>query len=133
MSLTAPTSDSTALTELSVLTAAQVDTLPWTPVPGCRGVDQKVLWSMGGFTQALIRYAPGSATPGIPHLAAHHHVWVHSGEITLAGARLTTGSYVHVPPGVAHAANEVGAEGCTLVQMHRPHPPREAELLLAGA
>jgi hypothetical protein len=115
-----------AVHDLRVLDAEQVEALPWTAVTGCDGVEQKVLWSLGGFTQALIRYAPGSTTPGAPHMAAHHHVWVHNGEITFAGRRLTAGSYAHVPPGVAHAATDVGRWGCTLLQMHRPHPPRQA-------
>jgi hypothetical protein len=129
MSLPVLTSASSAVHDLHVLDAGQIDALPWRPVSGCRGVEEKVLWNLGGFTQALIRYAPGSTTPGEPHLAAHHHVWVHSGEITFAGARLTAGSYVHVPPGAAHAGTDVGPSGCTLVQMHRPHPPREAEIM----
>jgi quercetin dioxygenase-like cupin family protein len=124
---TIPPSDS--LHGLQVLEAEHIEAMPWTPLAGCGGVEQKVLWNLGGFTQALIRYAPGSSTPGEPHLAAHHHVWVHSGDITFAGRRLSAGSYAHVPPGVPHAATDVGAQGCTLLQMHRPHPPRGADLL----
>jgi hypothetical protein len=48
-----------------------------------------------------------------------------------AGVRLTAGSYAHVPPGVSHPATDVGPDGCVLMQMHRPHPPREAEQLAA--
>jgi quercetin dioxygenase-like cupin family protein len=131
MTRTQLANETDALSDLPVLDAEQVASLAWTAVTGCPGVEQKVLWRLGGFTQALIRYAPGAGTPGLPHLAAHHHVWVHSGEITFAGRRLSAGSYAHVPPGAAHAAGDVGAEGCTLLQMHRPHPPREAELLSA--
>jgi hypothetical protein len=120
-----------ALRDLHVVDAEQVEAMPWTAVAGCPGVEQKVLWSLGGFTEALIRYAPGATTPGEPHLAAHHHVWVHNGEITFAGRRLTAGSYAHVPPGVAHAGTDAGRWGCTLLQMHRPHPPREAGSLAA--
>jgi hypothetical protein len=129
MNLVLLASETDALHGLHILDAEQIEAMPWTAVADCGGVEQKTLWSLGGFTQALIRYAPGSATPGAPHLAAHHHVWVHSGEITFAGRRLTAGSYAHVPPGVAHPATDVGEHGCTLLQMHRPHPPREAELL----
>ena len=129
MSLTTATASADSLHSLQVLDAADIDALEWTPLAGCPGVEQKVLWQLGSFTQALMRYAPGSSTPGEPHLAAHHHVWVHNGEITFAGKRLTAGSYAHVPPGVAHPAVEVGAQGCTLLQMHRPHPAREAERL----
>jgi quercetin dioxygenase-like cupin family protein len=57
---------------------------------------------------------------------------VQSGEVTFAGARHTAGSYAHVPPGAPHAATDVGAAGCVLVQMHHPHPSREADLLRAA-
>ncbi|MDT7544888.1 MAG: hypothetical protein QOE99_998 [Actinomycetota bacterium] len=133
MDLAAIDIETDALHGLRVLDAEQIEDIPWSAVAGCRGVEQKVLWSLGGFTQALIRYSPGSSTPGQPHLAAHHHVWVHSGDITLAGRHLTAGSYAHVPPGATHAATDVGADGCTLLQMHRPHPPREAEQLAVPA
>jgi glyoxylate utilization-related uncharacterized protein len=93
------------------------------------GVSQKVLWHVGGFRQALVRYEPGASTPGEPHLAAHHHIWVTHGELTFADHRMTAGSYAHVPPGHAHAAVDVGPDGCTLLQMHRPHPPLESQLL----
>lgn len=130
MSVIARAPGTNALQGLSVLDAEQIEALPWAAVDACPGVDQKVLWRLGSFTQALIRYAPGSTTSGEPHLAAHHHVWVHSGDITFAGRRLTAGSYAHVPPGVAHPGGAVGPHGCTLLQMHRPHPPLEAELLV---
>lgn len=124
---TIPSSRS-ALDSLYALGSDDIAALPWQPVPGCPGVDQKILWQLGGFTQALIRYAPGAGTPGKPHLAAHHHIWVVSGELTIAGRHLTSGSYLHVPPDVAHPA-AAGPDGCTLLQMHRPHPPVEATLL----
>ncbi|MDT7551072.1 MAG: hypothetical protein QOE84_3466 [Actinomycetota bacterium] len=133
MDLAAIDIETDALHGLCVLDAEQIEEIPWSAIAGCRGVEQKVLWSLGGFTQALIRYSPGSSTPGQPHLAAHHHVWVHSGDITFAGRHLTAGSYAHVPPGATHAATDVGADGCTLLQMHRPHPPREAEQLAVPA
>lgn len=121
-----------SLEVLYALNPQEVDGLPWEPVEGCPGVHEKTLWRLGGFAQALIRYQPGSSSPGEPHLAAHHHIWVVSGAATIAGRRLLAGSYLHVPPGAQHPVADVGPEGCTLLQMHRPHPPREAEQLAAG-
>jgi glyoxylate utilization-related uncharacterized protein len=121
--------DRAALTTMSVLPADEVERLPWVPIPACPGVDEKTLWQFGDFVVALVRYAPGSSTPGRGHLVAHHHIWVVSGSCSLAGRRLDAGSYVHVPPDAEHSVGEVGPEGCTLMQMHRPHPPQEAELL----
>jgi hypothetical protein len=117
-----------ALSLLHSLDAGEIEALAWEPVPACAGVEQKMLWKLGGFAQALLRYAPAATTPGLPHLAAHHHIWVVSGMVTMAGRRLPAGSYLHVSPGVAHAAT-AGDDGCTLLQMHRPHPPTEADLL----
>lgn len=120
-----------ALSGLTVLDAADVERIAWQPVPECAGVSQKVLWHLGGYTEALIRFAPGATTPGHPHLAAHHHLWVVSGDLTVAGRQLTAGAYVHVPPGVEHEY-AAGPEGCIVLQMHRPHPPVEAAALLGG-
>ena len=121
-----------ALESLYSVDARQIDELPWTQVPGCPGVHEKTLWRFGDFVVALIRYEPNAATSGAPHLAAHHHMWVVSGAAVVAGRRLVAGSYVHVPPGSAHPVENVGREACTILQMHRPHPPREAELLVSG-
>lgn len=121
-----------ALTLLYSLDAQAIDALVWQDVPGCTGVHQKVLWRLGDFVQALLEYAPAATTPGPPHLAAHHHIWVVSGSVTIAGRQLAAGSYMHVPPGVGHAATG-GVDGCILLQMHRPHPPTEADLLAARA
>ena len=117
-----------ALTLLYSLEVQEIEALAWEDVPACTGVQQKVLWRLGGFAQALLRYAPAATTSGLPHLAAHHHIWVVSGTVTIAGRRLAAGSYMHVPPGVGHEATAEDA-GCTLLQMHRPHPPAEADLL----
>ncbi len=102
-------------------------------VTGCPGVQDKELWRFGDFVQALIRYAPAASTPGRPHLAAHHHIWVVSGAATIAGRRLVAGSYLHVPPDTPHEI-VAGTDGCLLLQMHRPHGPQEeAALRRSGA
>jgi mannose-6-phosphate isomerase-like protein (cupin superfamily) len=119
--------DQMALDMLRVLDADEIERLPWMPVSGCEGVYEKRLWRFDSFVQALLRFEPGGVAPGRPHLAAHHHMWVVSGEATIAGRRLTPGSYVHVPPGVHHRVEDVGPHGCVVLQMHRPHAPQEAE------
>jgi ChrR Cupin-like domain len=124
-------SDRDALESLYSLNPDEIAALPWEPVAGCTGVDAKNLWRLGDFVVALIRCQPGATTPGEPHLVAHHHIWVVAGTATIAGRALSAGSYVHVPPGARHAICDVGPGGCTVLQMHRPHPPREAELLAA--
>ena len=130
MSATSTMTDRESLEMLSALNPQEIDLLPWEEVDGSHDVHQKVLWRFGGFTQALIRYQPGAWTPGDPHLVAHHHIWVVSGAATIAGRRLAAGSYVHVPPGVRHPVADVGPDGLTILQMHRPHAPAEASHLL---
>lgn len=121
-----------ALESLFALNPLEIDGLPWEPVEGKADVQMKTLWRLGDFVQALVRYQPGATTAGDPHLAAHHHVWVVAGAGTIAGRRLVAGSYLHVPPNVRHGVTDVGPEGLTLLQMHRPHAMQEAEALATG-
>jgi hypothetical protein len=112
---------------LLALNLVDIDRLPWVPVTGCPGVRAKELWRRGNFVDALIDYEPGASTPGLPHLQADHHIWVVSGAATIAGQRLVAGCYVHVPQGVGHPINEIGEQGCMLLQMHRPYRSGEAQ------
>jgi glyoxylate utilization-related uncharacterized protein len=118
-----------ALDELFSLTPEQIEGLPWVPVDGSQGVHYKILWRLGSYVQSLTRYDAGATSKGDPHLAAHHHIWVVAGAMTFAGHRLEAGSYMHVPPGVRHMVTDVAQEGCTFLQMYRPHPPVEAAAL----
>lgn len=117
-----------ALSAMYCLDAHAIDELKWENVAHCTGVKQKVFWLLGDFVQALLRNSPGSATPGVPHLAVPHHIWIVSGAVTIAGRPLGQGSYLHIPPDVAHPAVAT-EDGCTILQMHRPHPPNEANRL----
>jgi hypothetical protein len=103
-----------------MLEPAEIEQLPWQPVPGCPGVQEKELWRSGDMVDAMIRYEPGAATPGRHHRAGHHHIWVISGSASVAGRRLVAGSYAYIPPNVDHPIRDVGADGCVALQMHRP-------------
>lgn len=122
-----------ALSALHSLDATEIDAMEWEPVPDCPGVTDKVLWRFDDFVQALIRYEPGATSPGRPHYAAHHHLWVVSGSASVAGRLLTAGSYMHVPPRTLHPVTDVGPDGFVVLQMHRPHGPKEAERVVFGA
>jgi hypothetical protein len=104
---------------LRVLDPSDIDQLPWQSVPGCPGVRVSELWRRGDDHDALIAFEPGARTPGPPHRQAQHHIWVISGYASVAGRRITSGSYVYVPPGLAHAVEGIGPDGCTLLQVHR--------------
>jgi anti-sigma factor ChrR (cupin superfamily) len=105
-----------------MLGPTEIGRLPWQPVPGCPGVEEKELWRSGDLVDALIRYAPGAATPGRHHRAGHHHIWVISGAASIAGRHLVAGSYAYIPPNVEHPIHDVGEDGCVVLQMHRPSP-----------
>jgi hypothetical protein len=104
---------------LMSLDPADIDHLPWWPVPECPGVVVKELRATGDLHDTLISYGPGCATPGRPHLNARQHIWVISGSASVAGRPLAAGSYVYVPAGAAHPIT-AGAAGCLLLQMHLP-------------
>lgn len=105
---------------LTTVEPAEIDRLHWRPIPGCPGVRTTDLLRLGEAHDALISYEPGSSTPGHPHPGAHHHIWVVSGSACVAGRRVVAGSFVYVPPATGHPIDEIGPEGCTLLQMHRP-------------
>jgi hypothetical protein len=113
--------------DLLVLEPAEIDRIPWRSVVGCPGVRAKEVCHVDGFVHALIGYDSGAGTPGVPHPAAHHYIWVVSGAATVAGHHLATGSYLYVPPGVAHPIVADPAAGCTLLQLHGPYPPAGPE------
>lgn len=119
--------DRQALESLLILDAGAIDAIDWEPVPGLPGVCEKQLWRYGSYVEALLRFDVGAVGPGVPHLAAHHHIWVVAGTATIAGRRVGPGSYIHVPPGAEHRVEGVGPDGCVLLQMHRPHAPQEAQ------
>jgi hypothetical protein len=108
----------TALESPLLMDDMDVARLPWRPVEGCPGVRAKTLWRSPSAVCAVITYQPGAATPGLPHPGAEHHIWVVSGCAAFEGRRLDTGSYVHVPPRVAHPITAVGDTGCTVLQVH---------------
>jgi hypothetical protein len=112
------------LDRLIAYNPVEIDGLGWEPMADLPGVSHKVLWRHGDIVQGMLHYQPGASSPGEAHLAAHHHLWIVSGAATIAGRRLTAGSYAHIPPGVEHPTEDVGPEGCTILMMYRPNAPR---------
>jgi quercetin dioxygenase-like cupin family protein len=125
VSVPAPRDD---LGQLIVASSAEVDALPWQPLGNTPGVSHKVLWRSGDVVLGLIRLEPGAENPAHVHQGAHHHILVTHGSATMIGRPLDAGSYVYVPPGVAHEVVDVGPEGCTFFYTYRPVevPPRGA-------
>lgn len=107
------------LGHLLIRTAAQIDEMPWEQI-GTAGVDHKVLWQSGDVVIGLIRVAAGAVKPEHVHLGAHHHIWVTSGSCRMVGRDVAAGSYVYIPPGVPHAVDNVGPQGCEFFYTYRP-------------
>lgn len=106
------------LGKLLVATSADIEGMPWTtPMPG---VHQKILWQSGDTTLGLMKVDAGHENPEHVHHAAHHHIWVLAGDATMVGKHVGAGSYVYIPPTVAHAVTEVGPDGCTFFYTYRP-------------
>jgi glyoxylate utilization-related uncharacterized protein len=82
-------------------------------------VGAKILWTSPDTTCALVHYAPGASTPGQPHADAHQHIWLVYGTVVVAGRLLVSGSYVHVPPGMAHPVRALGDHDAVFFQIHQ--------------
>ena len=112
--------------ELLVMRPTDIEAVSTRPVPACPGVTVKELWRSGDLHDTLILYDTGAATTGSPHHGADHHIWVVRGSALIRGQHVEAGSYVHVPPGVAHPILATDPAGCLLLQVHRPIGPAPA-------
>lgn len=107
------------LGHLLVRSAAEIDAMPWEPI-GTPGVEHKVLWQSGDVVIGLIRVAAGARKPEHVHLGAHHHIFLTHGVCDMVGRTVGSGSYVYIPPGVPHAVDNVGPDGCEFLYTYRP-------------
>lgn len=107
---------------VTTLDPNDVELLPWRAVLDCPGVRAKELWHSADTVCALIAYEPDATTPGPAHPDADQHIWVVSGSALVEGRDLPAGSYLHVPPQVAHPITAVGPVGCLLLQVHQRCP-----------
>lgn len=106
------------LGRLIVATGSDIDGMEWEDV--LPGVHQKVLWRSGDTSLGLMKVDAGHENPEHTHHAAHHHILILDGECTMLGKHVGAGSYVYIPPTVAHAVTEVGPDGCTFFYTYRP-------------
>ncbi|HEX4903319.1 MAG TPA: cupin domain-containing protein, partial [Acidimicrobiales bacterium] len=65
---------------------------------------------------------PGQRLGEHTHRRHHHHVWVVSGRTRVLGQELGAGSYAHIPSGVAHDFEALGASGCTVFYLYQEDP-----------
>jgi quercetin dioxygenase-like cupin family protein len=103
-----------------VRTSAALAAEPWEELHGIDGATHKVLWQHGAVVIGLIKVAAGSQKPEHTHHGAHHHMFITRGSCVMLGERVDEGSYVYVPPGVAHAVSDVGPDGVEFFYTYRP-------------
>jgi quercetin dioxygenase-like cupin family protein len=107
-----------------LLDSRDVATRPWQQFADTTGLYHRVLWrdptrrSYAG----LLHMDPGTSLPPHIHHHAAHHLWVVSGECTISGRRLDSGSYVSVPAGVQHGIDRAGRAGCLLFYLYLAEP-----------
>ena len=93
--------------------------LPWRPSP-CPGVDWKKLEHdpVSGRSTVLLRFAPGAAYDAHRHPAGEQYL-ILEGSLQDGAHTWGPGTYVHHPPGSAHAPRS--PDGC-LVFVTLPKP-----------
>lgn len=108
------------LGHLVVATSTDIEAMPWQSQEGQPGLRYKVLWRSGDVVLGIMELAEGAENAEHTHYGAHHHILVLSGSCTMIGRKLDTGSYIYVPPGIAHGVTEVGDGGVRLFYTYRP-------------
>ena len=108
------------LGQLIVMSAAEVDDIPWKDHGSGPGVRQKTLWQSGPVLLGLMQMDRGTENPIHVHEVAQHHILVTQGEATMLGKVVGAGSYLYIPPGTPHGVTDVGPEGVTFFYTYRP-------------
>lgn len=101
-----------------VLTAAQIDERPSTPLGDDPAVTHRVLWQDGESMAGVLTLEAGHRLGEHAHRVNHHHLWVLSGGATILGTEVGPGSYVHVPARVDHDIDATSTEGCTVFYLY---------------
>lgn len=102
----------------ALLTAEQVDQLPWEDLHGVPGVRTRVLWRSGGSLAGLLLLEAGATIATHAHPSGHHHVHVESGHCRISGEVLDAGGYAHIPAGQQHDMAAVGDQPCRLFYLY---------------
>jgi quercetin dioxygenase-like cupin family protein len=104
---------------LVVLDADAVGRLPWAAMHGVDLAVTRVLWAESGSLAGVMRLDAGAGLAPHAHQEGHHHMWVLDGSARIGGRRVSAGSYVHVPAGVRHGVEDVGAGGFTMFYVYQ--------------
>ena len=112
--------DRNDLGRVIVNTPPDIDAIDWIPHGDQAGVRYKVLWQSGTTVLGLMQMDPGAQNAEHTHAGAHHHILMLTGTCHMLGRDVPAGSYVYIPPDVAHAAVNEGTEACTFFYTYRP-------------
>jgi quercetin dioxygenase-like cupin family protein len=108
------------LGRLMVATSADIEDMPWQTSADQPGARYKVLWRSGDVVLGVMELDGGAVNAEHTHHGAHHHILILSGTCQIVGKELDAGSYVYIPPGVAHGVSEVAEGGCRFFYTYRP-------------
>lgn len=107
-----------AVTGSALLSAEQVEQLPWEDLHGVPGVRTRVLWRSGSSLAGMLLLEPGSVIPPHAHPSGRHHVHVVSGSCRIRGEVLDEGGYAHVPAGQQHGMEAASGRECHLFYLY---------------
>ncbi len=110
-------------TQLTIVTPAGLDRLPGQGLGSIPGVSVHDIWHSATCRAGVLRIHAGYHLGEHTHQAHHHHMWITEGAADIGHRRLTPGTYVHVPAGVAHDVDATGTDGCTLFFLYEGLAP----------
>ena len=97
-----------------VMSPEQIAALSRKQLGDAVGVDNAVLWTDGTSTTGILTVSAGARLGRHTHRTHHHHMWVLDGEAIIADRLVGPGSYVHIPPRIAHDIDATDTGGVTV-------------------
>lgn len=101
-----------------VLSAEAIGELALLSLGDLEGVRHRVLWSDESSMAGVMQVDAGHHLGEHSHRRHHHHVWILEGGARVLGEDLVSGSYVHIPDGVAHDIDATSSKGCTFLYLY---------------
>ena len=102
-----------------IIPADRVGSLDEHPLGAHGGATLQGTWTDGRSSAGVMHIDAGQHLGEHAHRRHHHHVWVVSGRTRVLGHELGAGSYAHIPSGVAHDFEALGASSCTVFYLYQ--------------
>lgn len=111
--------DRMEMTPHLLLAPADIDALPQVQRAELGvGVSDRVLWRSGPSLAGIMQIDPGGRLERHTHRAAHHHMWILAGRCRVLDQVAEESSYVHIPSGMEHGMECVGATPCRFLYLY---------------